>query len=104
MNTHLRFRFGEEISNPTKNDIERAIAELAIEDDEHPDIAFRNEEEWDLCAFPAGKVILENLEEGDPRFMKGISTEKLKDLWKLIALGNIDDLLKEPWAPGYGNE
>jgi len=104
MNTYLTTRFGSDLKNPSGRQIDEALAELTISDEEHPDVSFRNEDEWSISVFPSGKVILENLEEGDPLHMKGASIQKVKELWALIAVGDIETLKKDGWKPGYGNE
>lgn len=104
MNCYLTTRFGQDIQNPSEREIDAALAELDIEDDEHPDVSLRNEEEWCLATFPSGKLIMENLEEGDPMHMKGVSRDQVKKYWSLLAAGDLITLQKEPWAPGYGNE
>jgi hypothetical protein len=60
MSVHLNKRWGEEISNPTTEDLEAALAELDVDDPEHPDCWLADEHDWTIGAFGSGLVILEN--------------------------------------------
>ncbi len=104
MNSYLTTRFGYDIKNPSETQISQALAELDVDDDEHPDVAFRNEEEWSLAIFPSGKVIFENLEDGEPKHMKGVSRDQVKEFWRHIAFGDLTALRALPWLSGYGND
>jgi hypothetical protein len=72
-----------------------------LEDIEHASVSVTHESEWCLSALRGGYITFENLEEGEPRHMSGLSPEKIVSLWRLLAEGNLDALESEPWQPGY---
>jgi hypothetical protein len=81
------------------------------EDFEHPDVSLKHETEWCLSAFLSGLLIWENVgdvsEDADPipegelvRHMKGVSRQKVLELWLKLAAGDIPAVDAEPWLPG----
>jgi hypothetical protein len=34
--------------------------------------------------------------------MRGVSRERVLELWLVLARGTIDEIEREPWLPGYG--
>ncbi len=59
----IMHRNGAMESDPRGDWSAALIAELEIEDEEHPDIAVTDERGWCLSAFPGGLVIWENVED-----------------------------------------
>ena len=89
------------------------MARASAEDFEHPDVSLKHEMEWCLSAFLSGLLISENVggvpENDDPdpeakpkpaRHMKGVSRQKVLELWLKLAPGNIAAVEAEPWLPG----
>ena len=77
--------------------------ELTMADEEHTDVSLTHESEWCLSAFKSGLVVWENVAgEGEPKHMKNIPKEKIISLWQELAKGNISEVDKEQWSPGYG--
>jgi hypothetical protein len=72
------------------------------DDDEHPDVSLTHESEWCLSAFQGGLLVWENLEEGEPRHMTGVSRSDVRRLWAALADGDIARVDEEQWVPGYG--
>lgn len=70
-------------------------------DDEHTSVSVTHESEWCLSAYRGGYIVFENLEEGEPRHMNDVPSQKIVALWKLLADGDLGALESEPWKPGY---
>lgn len=70
-------------------------------DHEHKSVSVTHESEWCLSAHRGGYIVFENLEEGEPRHMTDVPSEKIVALWHLLADGDLDALESEPWRPGY---
>ena len=97
---HVSSRWGGHESEPSVDRMRAILAELDTNDDEHPDVALTHESEWCLSAFPSGLLIWENLEQGEPRHMNGISRERVLALWIKLAHGQLDAIEAESWLPG----
>ena len=95
-------RWGDSDDEPTVEKMREALAELDVEDIEHPDVALIHESGWCLGAYPNGLLIWEHLEKGEPRHMRNISRERVLDLWQLLARGELTAIEAEPWKAGYG--
>jgi hypothetical protein len=79
------------------------LAELDVRDDEHPDTWLISDSGWTLTADQDGRVVLENDEsEGPARHMRGVTRERVLDLWRRLAAGMLEEIEREPWQPGYG--
>lgn len=78
-------------------------AELSEADGEHTDVSVTHETEWCLSAFGSGLLVWENVAgEGEPKYMSSVPREKVLELWRKLADGNIAEIDQEPWQPGYG--
>jgi hypothetical protein len=71
------------------------------EDTEHGSVALTHESEWCLSVSRGGYVIFEHLKDGGERHMTSISPEEVLRMWRLLAAGNIAELERLPWIPGY---
>lgn len=102
MSFHVTHRDGSMESMP-QSAFPDLLAELDGDpaDEEHASVSVSHESEWSLGAYPGGYLVFENLEDGEPRHMTGVSAEKIVSLWCLLADGNLPALEKEPWQPGY---
>ena len=101
MGYHLTRRWGDDESEASLDRMIEALAELDIEDAEHPDASLTHDSEWSLSAYSNGTLVWENLEEGNPRHMTGVSREQILDLWQKLAIGDLRSIEQEPWQPGY---
>ena len=79
------------------------LSSLSSNDTEHPDVALSHESEWCISVFSSGRVVFENLETGEgPWHLTNKSPADALQLWKLLATGQIAELKKQSWLPGYG--
>ena len=102
MSYHVNSRWGASDDNPSVDKMREALAELEVEDVEHPDVALIHQSGWCLGAYPSGLLVWENLEAGEPRHMRGISRERVLELWQRLSRGELDAIEVEPWKAGYG--
>src|SRR6266576_3090300 len=100
MSYHVNRRWGETDDTPSVQQMRDALAELDIEDVEHPDVALIHESGWCLGAFPSGLLIWEHLEGNEPRHMRGMSRERVLELWQMLARGEFAAIDTEPWESG----
>ena len=78
------------------------LAEVDVADAEHGDVAVEDESGWSLTAHGNGHVTFENVEEdGDPRHMRDVPRDKVLELMRLVAAGDIEAVSREDWQPGY---
>jgi len=73
-------------------------------DDSAPDVWLTHlDSGWTLSVFPSGLLQLEADAAGEPlRELRGADFDKALDLWTILARGDIDRVLKEPWTPAEG--
>jgi hypothetical protein len=100
----LTHRTGRMEPFTTATQLAELLAELDddTDDAEHPDVAVSTESGWTLSAFHAGHLIWENVEtDRAPRHRVGLSrTEQLR-LLTLLAHGDLDEVERADWQPGY---
>lgn len=72
------------------------------DDIEHSDVSVTHESEWCISVFREGHIVLENLESGGERHMRGVPDAKILELWDFLARGDLESIKSEPWTPGYG--
>lgn len=98
-------RWGASEPEPTRDRMREILAELDLDDDEHPDASLSHESGWTLSAFGSGLVIWQNVESRDakPRHIRGVSRERVLELWLRLANGELPVIEREPWLPGYGD-
>jgi hypothetical protein len=78
MACRLTKRWGGSVDNPKVSDLQSALAELEIDDPEHPDCWLQDENGWGLSVFGSGLIILENVETNEgPWHMRGLSRQHL---------------------------
>ena len=103
MSYHVNRRWGDSDENPSVEQMREALAELDVEDVEHPDVALIRESGWSLGAYPSGLLVWEDLSAGnEPRHMRGVTRKRVLELWQILARGDIAAVDAEPWKPGYG--
>lgn len=83
-------------------DLAGLLAELDFADPEHGDVAVEAESGWALTARRNGSVTFENVEEdGDPRHMRDVPRDKVLELMRQVASGDIEAVSREDWQPEY---
>lgn len=95
-------RWGDSESLPSVDRMREVLAELDVDDDEHPSVSLAHDSEWTLSAFPDGLVIWENAELDVAQHMLHVSRSKVLELWTKLAEGQIEAVKQEPWLAGYG--
>ena len=108
MTYFVSHRYGGDDDAPPFSSFPALLAELdgARDDPEHRNIAVTHETGWSLGVYYEGVVILENVEdlEVEPRHLVLSRSDPLVlTLMEAVASGSVDDVLKEPWQPGYGS-
>lgn len=89
-------------SNVPVEKLSELYDELLSADREHGDVAVVHDDSgWTISAHRDHRVVFEHLRRGGERHMIPVSKERVLELWKLLIKGDIDELLKEPWKPGY---
>ena len=104
MSYHVNRRWGDADDDPPVERMREALAELDVEDVEHPDVALIHESGWCLGAYPSGLLIWEDLsaDDGAPRHMRAVPRDRVLELWQKLAKGDIAAVDAEPWQAGYG--
>ena len=101
MSFTVTHRLGRMEKNPPLASFKALIAELDDSDREHTDVSLSHESGWTLSVYNQGTVVWENVQEGEPRHMRGLSTGRILELLERLAQGEIDTLDGEPWETGY---
>ncbi len=71
---------------------------------EHGDVAVGHESGWTLTVLASGRVVWEDVEEGDgPQHLDGLSRDETLELMALVASGDVDAVGSCSWVPGYGS-
>ncbi len=79
------------------------MAELDVDDPEHPDAWVGHESGWTLNAYQSGLLIWQNpAEGGEPRHLRGVDRDQILEIWKGLSREEIAVIDAEPWLPGYG--
>lgn len=82
--------------------IDLLLAELDIDDPEHPDVSVTHENGWTLSAFNSGLLVWENVESGPAMHMTNLSRSEVKRLFLTLAIGDVSTVNMEEWLEGYG--
>jgi hypothetical protein len=94
---------GSSDKDPPLDALNDLYDELQFADIEHVDVTVIHDDTgWSMSAYPSGRLIFGNLADMNDCHMIPVSRERVLELWRLLAAGDIDTLLKEPWLPGYG--
>ena len=103
MNTYLETRWGGGPTNPTEEELLRALKELETNDPEHPDCWLVDDNEWVIAASEGGRMTLENPETDEgPWHINNCSPDFVLDAWKKLKEGRIEDIRALDWQEGYG--
>jgi hypothetical protein len=79
------------------------LDELATAEDEHPNVSVSHEAGWTVGVYSSGRVIYEQVEEGDderPRHVEGLSRDETLALLAAVAEGRLDELEALDWVEG----
>lgn len=80
------------------------LDELAGATAEHGDVAVSHESGWTLTVLASGRVLWENVEEGDePEHLDGLPRDEIVGLMELAAAGDVDAVGSRAWLRGYGS-
>lgn len=103
MGYHVSHRYGAMNSDPGIHTFPELLAELKTRphDEEHGQVSVTSDTEWCIAVSLSGTVTFENLQSGDPRHMKQVPENKILELWRLLAEGDVASIEQEPWLPGY---
>jgi hypothetical protein len=107
-------RWGRHERNPPVERLYEILHQLDIEteDREHTDVSLRHHETgWFLSAFLSGRLmwawdadadddVPDPVVYGGDRHMKGVSRQKVLELWLKLAAGDIAAVEAELWVPG----
>jgi hypothetical protein len=98
----IRHVYRGDEKDPPLERLEQLYDERDDGDAEHFGVSVIHETEWCLTLHPANTLIWENLETGDsPRHMKNVPRDKVLELWRDLARGDISRIDTEPWLKGY---
>ena len=100
---HATTRWGADESEPQAVRLREILDQLDAVGPEHPCVSLTHESEWCLSAFTSGLLVWENVEVGDPRYMKNVTLDRVLELWIRLSKGFIAEIETEPWMPGDGD-
>ena len=95
-------RWGVDDQDAPLGRMRAVLDELGAPDREHGSASLKHESEWCLSAYEGGKLVWQNVEEGNARHMNAVPLEKVVRLWLSLAEGDIIAVDAEPWLDGYG--
>ena len=103
MSYHITHWLGDSESSPGTDRFGELFDELALADDEHPDVFVTHESGWSLGVNRKGRAYWENIEDDSaaPRHLESVSREKFIELATSIAAGEFATIEGEDWEPGY---
>ncbi|MFZ5439420.1 MAG: hypothetical protein ACOZQL_05405 [Myxococcota bacterium] len=104
MTCKLRRWTGKLERNPSFDRFVNAISELSSADEEHGSVSLEHENGWNIGYTINRNLYLEKVDSDDPAdryHQTNASPEYVQRLWAELAAGNIQEILKEPWLPGY---
>ena len=99
----VQTRWGSSEEAPTKERLREILRELDQKDPEHPDAWLTHESGWTLAVHEDGRVVLDNAESREaPRHLAAVEREKALWMWLRLARGDLAEIERLPWQPGYG--
>ena len=104
MGYSVQRRWGDGVRDADEAVIDEALADLDVRHDpEHPDTWLDSHDTgYSLIAYESGALVLEPVEAGgEPRHLAAVSRADVKRLWLALARGDLDEVMREPWQPGY---
>jgi hypothetical protein len=93
---------GDDRDDPSVDRMRFHLNSLDPEDEEHGSVTLvHRESDWGLEYF-GDRLILQNTSiAGSQRHLVGVSAENALKLWQTLSRGEIEEVMKEPWKPGY---
>lgn len=91
--TGLETRWGGGPENPTPEEMQAALAELATPDPEHPDTWLTDDDGFTVIVYESGLVIFSDADRELCR-RQGITREEALELWLLLQQGRRDTILQ----------
>jgi hypothetical protein len=71
-------------------------------DEEHFGVSVIHKTGWCLTLHPNDTLVWENVEDGhNPRHMNSVPRDKVLELWRCLARGDITQIESELWLQGY---
>jgi hypothetical protein len=79
--------------------------ELQDADEEHFEVTVFNDDlGYYITAYESGHVILDKMSDDDPQLrclhIDGVTRDQVIDMWRKLALGDIEKILAMPWRLG----
>jgi hypothetical protein len=99
--SQLTSGWGDEIDDPTVDELRRCVEERDPKDDEHGDLSFSTDE-GAITSFGSGRLVFFRPPDGSPRHLLKVSAQRLLALWQALGEGNLELIEQEPWQPGHG--
>ena len=94
-------RMGDDERDPDVASLPDLIAELDLDDPEHPDVSIRTADGWALSAMQSGDVYWGNVEDeshdAGERYMRRLPRERILHLFRAVARGELDEVEQQPW-------
>lgn len=104
MTFSTRHRLGDCETNPPLKTLDALYDELLEDEDaENGDVSVEHEEsEICLVAHRSGLLVREDFASERTRHMKKAPRERVVELWKALAKGDLERVNREPWMDGRG--
>ncbi len=81
----------------------RALPSILAASD--PDAWLSHDTEWTISVSQSRLVVWEDVEHDDkPRHLLNVSREKIEELWRRLAAGDLAAIERENWRSGYGGD
>lgn len=95
----------DEDDDPSVSRMLYHLSSFDVDDQEHACVTLvHRESRWRVAVFESGLLILDRQSsDAPPRHMRVADQQKILSLWKALAAGDIDAVMSESWAPGYGS-
>lgn len=94
----------DEDDNPSVSRMLYHLNSFDPDDQEHASVTLvHRESRWSIAVFESGLLILEQSADVPPRHLRVSDRQKILSLWQSLAAGDIDTVMAEPWAEGYGS-
>jgi len=105
---HISHRYGGDDVNPPLSALPTLLDEVDedLSDNEHVGVGVVHESGWAISVYTGWIVTLENVDELEiePRhIVAGSDREKVIELMRAAAEGDLAVLDAQPWSPGYGS-
>ncbi len=99
---HMSGAGGAGDEDPSLDSLSDLCDETIDGDQEHGDVAVVHEDTgWCMSAHRNGRLVFEDLERGGERHMVPFPKARVLQYWRRLIAGESDQLLAEPWRPGY---